>query len=197
MTLSEYLKKNRHSDPPAGTVGVETDWLALDTLEVPSGSLWVGDPYVCSAEDGCVVKVPKGTYSVEAKAMDFAGRKRVSRLRVFRRGATQLTLGKRVGETLTDTGLMAVCDIVALGEAVAGDNDAFNERVVNHNYKDCGTVRFTMSGPVELPYVAPGFGDCDGPVYGLRSGRRRVGIEVEILAPGYAYEDITRVDSDE
>jgi hypothetical protein len=59
---------------------------------------------------------------------------------------------------------------------------------VNHSYKDCGTVRFTLSGPIELPYVAPGFGDCEGPVYGLRSGRHRVGLEVEILAPGYAFE---------
>jgi hypothetical protein len=196
MMLADYLKKNKHSDPPVGTVGMESDWLTLDTLEVATGSLWVGDPFVCNAEDGCVVQVPKGTYLVEAKAMDFAGRKRVSRLRVFLQGAKGLTLGKKVGETLTDTGLMAVCDIAAVDAAIAGDHDTFNDRVVNHNYKDCGTVQFVMNAPIQLPYVAPGFGDCDGPVYALRSNRRRVGMEVEILAPGYAYEDITREDSD-
>jgi hypothetical protein len=197
MTLQEYLKKNRHSDPPVGTVGVESDWMELGTLEVTTGSLWAGDPFVCNAEDGCVVKVPPGLHAVEAKAMDFAGRKRVSRLRVLRQGTQEPVVGEVVGETLTDTGLMAVCDIDALNEAIGGDDDRFNDLVTQRDYKDCGIVQFRMKGPIAIPYVAPAFGDCDAPVFELKSGSERVGMELEFLAPGYVFRDFEDEDEEE
>jgi hypothetical protein len=190
MKLTDYLKKNKRSDPPRGTAGIESDWLEVGTVEVATGSLWAGDPYVCNAEDGCVVKVPKGTYSLEAKAMDFAGRKRVSRLRAYLKGVPDPALGKQVGETVTDTATMAVCDITALDKAIAGDYDGFQERVIDHDYKDCGIVQFEMTGPIRLPYVSTGFGDCGAPVYELRASGRRIGMELEFLPPGYTYEDI-------
>lgn len=190
MNLADYLKKTRRDFPPAGTVGVESDWLDVGaSLEVTTGALWAGDPYVCNAEDGCVVNVPAGTYVLQAKGMDFAGRKRVSRLRVVLQGVDQPVVGKTVGETLTDTATMAVCDVAAVDEAIAGENDRFQELVVDHNYKDFGVIRFTMAKPIAIPYVATGFGDCDAPVRVLRSGRRVVGMEVEFLPPGYAFGD--------
>src|SRR5438105_8771242 len=151
MDLAEYLRKNKQSDPPVGTVGLESDWMDAGTVEVTSGSLWAGDPFVCNAEAGCVARVPAGVYALEAKAMDFAGRKRVSRLRAYLRGSLAAVPGKKVGETLTDTGLMAVCDIVALDKAIGGDYDRFNDLVTQHNYKDCGIVRFQMKTPVAIP----------------------------------------------
>jgi len=98
VKLADFLKKNKPGDPPVGTVGVESDWLEVGTLQVTTGSLWAGDPYVCNGDDGCFVKVPAGPYVLMAKAMDFAGRKRVSRLRVFLESAGKLVLGKKVGE---------------------------------------------------------------------------------------------------
>jgi hypothetical protein len=190
MRLADYLKGNKRSDPPVGTAGVESDWMDVGTLQVSSGSLWAGDPFVCNAEDGCVVEVPAGLYTLEAKAMDFAGRKRVSRLRVLLHGVQDPVLGEMVGETLTDTGLLAVCDIIAVDEAIGGDDDRFNDLVTQRDYQDCGVVRFQMKAPVEIPYVSPAFGDCDAPVFELKSGHRRVGMELEFLAPGYVFTEL-------
>jgi len=193
VNLTEYFKKTKRDFPPKGTVGVESDWLDVGAeVEVTTGSLWAGDPFVCNAKDGCVVKVPKGTYVLQAKAMDFAGRKRVSRLRVVLQGAGKPGLGKKGGDTVTDTARMGVCDIVALHEAIAGDFDDFNDRITQFNYKmDCGVARFEMKAPIAIPYVANGFGDCDAPVYELKSRSKskkgRIGIELEFLAPGYAF----------
>jgi hypothetical protein len=190
MNLDDYLKKNKHDFPPVGTVGVESDWLDVGTsFEVTTGSLWAGDPYICNAEDGCVVKVPTGTYVLQAKAMDFAGRKRVSRLRVVLDGAEEPAVAKQVGETQTDVAVMAVCDIVALDEAIGGDNDRFQELVMDHNYKDCGIVEFEVKTPIAIPYVSTGFGDCGAPVFEVRSKGRLVGIELEFLPPGYAFSE--------
>ena len=197
MRLEEYLKKNRQSDPPVGTPGVESDWMEVGTLEVTTGSLWAGDPFVCNAEDGCVAKVPAGLYALEAKAMDFAARKRVSRLRVYLRGAREPVVGKKMGTTLTDTGMMAVCDIDALDKAVGGDYDRFNDLVTQRDYKDCGIVQIQMKGPIVIHYVSTGFGDCDAPVYELKSGRTRIGMELEFLAPGYVFQDFEDEDEEE
>jgi hypothetical protein len=87
MNLANYLDKNRHDDPPKGTVGVESDWLPFCAIEVATGSLWAGDPSTANAEAGFVFQVPSGTYLLEARVMDFAGRKRISRLRVYLQGA--------------------------------------------------------------------------------------------------------------
>jgi len=190
VNLTDYLKQNKRGDPPPGTVGVEfPDWLDVAGLRVTTGSLWAGDPYVCNAEDGCVVKVPKGDYAVQAKAMDFAGRKRVSRLRVVLQTAENPALGDEVGEAGTDTARIAVCDIGALDAAVGSDDDQFQELVTAHDYKECGVVKFRLTRPVEMPYVSSGFGDGSGPVFELTAGRRRVGVELEFLRPGYVFED--------
>jgi hypothetical protein len=197
VKLGDYLKKNKQSDPPVGTVGVESDWMDTGTVEVTTGSLWAGDPFVCNAEDGCVVKVPPGVYALEARAMEFAGRKRVSRLRVYLQGTQEPALGKKVGETLTDTGMMAVCDIVALDQAIGGDYDRFNELVTQRDYKDCGVVQFEMKKPIAIPYASTAFGDGDATVFELKSGRRRVGMELEFLPPGYVFEGFEEDDEEE
>ena len=189
MKLADFLKKNKPGDPPVGTVGVESDWLEVGTLQVTTGSLWAGDPYVCNGDDGCFVKVPAGPYVLMAKAMDFAGRKRVSRLRVFLESAGKLVLGKKVGEADIDTATIAVCDIAAVDDAIGDDRAHFAELITQHAYEDYGVVEFRMKKPIAIPYVATGFGDDSYPVFELRSGRRRVGIETEFLPPGFKYED--------
>jgi hypothetical protein len=188
VKLADYLENTKRGDPPVGTVGVESDWLEVGSFEVTTGSLWAGDPYVCNAEDGYVVKVPAGSYLVQAKAMDFAGRKLVSRMRVVHHAAGNPALGKEVGETGTDTAMIAVCDIEALVAAVAGDHDRFLELVTGHDYKECGIVEFKLKKVVSMPYVTTG-SDGGWPVFELRAGRRRVGIELEFMPPGFAFRD--------
>src|SRR5262245_23156124 len=156
VKLADCLKKNKRGDPPVGTMGVESDWLEVGTFEVTMGSLWAGDPCVCNAEDGCVVKVPPGSYVVQARAMDFAGRKRVSRMRVVQQSAGNPALGKEIGETGTDTARIAVCDIEALYAAIGGDNERFQELVTENDFEDCGIVVFKMKKPVSMAYVSTG-----------------------------------------
>src|SRR5204863_729713 len=102
----------------------------------------------------CVVEVPKGKYVLLAKAMDFDGRKRISRLRVVLEGVDEPRVGKEVGETSTDVALMAVCDIVALNEAIGGDNDKFQDLVMDYNYKDFGLAQLKMRTPISILYVS-------------------------------------------
>jgi hypothetical protein len=185
VKLAKFLEKNKRGDPSAGTAGAESHWLDVGTLESSTGSLWAGDPYTCNAEAGCIVKVPPGIYVIQAKAMDFSGRKRVSRLRVVLQAAGKPSLGKQVGETCTDTATMAVCDIGALDDAVGVEYERFQELVSQHDYQDCGSVRLQMQKPIEMPYVSTGFGDGGFPVFELSSGPRHVGMEVEFIPPGY------------
>jgi hypothetical protein len=189
VTLADFLKENNSGDPPGGTVGVESDWLDVGTLQVTTGSLWAGDPYVCNANCGCLVKVPAGTYVLMAKAMDFAGRKRVSRLRVLLQTAGKPVLGKKVGEADIDTARMAVCDIAAVDDAIGDDHGRFDELITQHEYGECGVVEFRMKKPIAMPYVDTGFGDGSYPVFELRSRWRRVGTEMEFLPAGFKYED--------
>jgi hypothetical protein len=188
VKLAEFLRKNKRGDPPAGTVGVESDWLEVGTFEVTTGSLWAGDPFVCNSEDGSVVEVPTGSYVVRAKVMDFAGRKQVSRMRVVQQSAVNPALGKEVGETGTDTAMIAVCDMAALDAAIGRDSERFQELVTGYDYEDCGIVEFTMKIPVSMPYVSTGT-DGGWPVFELKVGRRRVGIELEFISPGAAFSD--------
>jgi hypothetical protein len=142
---------------------------------------------MCNSEEGCFVKLPSGIYVLQAKAMDFAGRKRVSRLRVALQSAAKLVLGKQIGETGTDTATVAVCDIAALGASIGDDTDRFDELITQHEYKDCGVVELRKKNLIAIPYVSTGFGDGSFPVFELKSGRRRVGMEFEFIAAGYKY----------
>jgi hypothetical protein len=189
QTLQMYLANNRHDDPPEGTVGMESDWLPFTTLNVTTGSVWAGDPWIANAEDGLVVRLPLGTYQLEAKVMDFAGRKRISRLRACLESAKAPVLGKEIGETGTDSAKMVVCDMGTLEASIGADDDRYRDLVMKHEYKDCGCIQFRMKKPIVLPYVSTGFGDGGAPVFVLKSGRRRVGLELEFLPPGYKVGD--------
>ena len=49
--------------------------------------------------------------------------------------------------------------------------------------------RAKLRQPIALPYVAAGFGDGNASVFGLRSGRRRVGMELEFLPSDFAFPE--------
>ena len=78
MTLKQKFKKQKGEFPKAGVVGIESEWLQIGTLEIPTGSLLAVDVTLFNADDGHVTKVPPGKFIVEGKAMDFNGHLRVS-----------------------------------------------------------------------------------------------------------------------
>ena len=189
MTLSEYLKDSKPNLPALGTVGVETDWLVVASFQVTKNSLWVGDPYVANPQDGFLVEVPNGSYKLEAKAMDFAGWKAVSRVRAYLSAAQLIVRGRQIGDTCTDTAMVGIFDMNALDEAIQGQNDLFQDMVMNHNYEECGVIRINVGKGFDLPYVSTAFGDTDGKVFEIQASGDRVGFEIEFLPPHYAYEE--------
>ena len=54
-----------------------------------------------------------------------------------------------------------------------------------------------MKEPIAIPWVSTAFGDCEAPVFELKSGRERVGMELEFLAPGYVYRGFEDEDEEE
>lgn len=190
MNLSEFLKHSKPELPGAGTPGRETAWLAVTSFQVSRGSLWVGDPYVVNAEDGFLMDAPNGVYALEAKAMDFAGRLAVSRVRAYLSTAESPETGREIGYTCTDTAMVAVCDIRALDEAIPPDaNEAFQDAVMNHPSHDCGVIPIRVGRGFDLPYVSTAFGDTGGTVFEIVSNGARVGFEVEFLPPDYIYNE--------
>ena len=88
MRIDEFLKQSFVRRPEKGAAGEESDWLEFCDLQVVGKCIWVGDAnFVPHEADGFLVAVDPGCYSVTAKAIDFGGDKRVSRLRVCPQGA--------------------------------------------------------------------------------------------------------------
>jgi hypothetical protein len=188
MNLADALNSNTEGMPPNGTSGHESDWLSFCSLEVPTGSLWAGDPNIVNRDDGCVVKVPAGTYVLEAKVMDFAGHKKISRVRAILSGTLEPRLGKEIGEAGTDSALIGLCDIGALETAVSRDHEKFQQAIKDHPGAYFGIIRINIHGQVEIPFVSSGLGDGTGPVAELKANRRRIGIELEFIAADHVVE---------
>ena len=171
--LAKLLKKR---EKPPGRAPRE--WLFAAKLPVTSGSLFVGDPYYDPA-DAYVATVPPGTYRIEAQLRDLGGEWYTARVRAVLEDCDAPKLGKKIGETCTDLAVMAFYDLGAANEAIAGDNDLYMDRVIKKSFATCGLVQLKLAKPMTIAYVETGF-DCGAAVHELRSGRRRVGVEVEL-----------------
>jgi hypothetical protein len=171
--LATLLKKRNKPPGPA-----PQEWLPAAKLPVPSGSLFIGDPYYDPA-DAYVATVPPGIYQIEARLRDLGGEWYTALVRAILEGCDAPKLGKQIGETCTDLAVMAFYDLEAAKEAIAGDNDLYMDRVIKKAFATCGLVQLKLTKPMTIAYVETGF-DCGAFVYELRSGRRRVGVEVEM-----------------
>jgi hypothetical protein len=173
MDLAKLLKKRNKPPGPA-----PQEWLLATKLPVPSGSLFIGDPNYDPA-DAYVATVPPGTYQIEARLRDLGGEWYTARVRVILEGGGQPKLGKQIGETCADLAVIAFYDLKAAEEAIAGDNDLYMDRVTKKSFSTCGLVQLKLTKPLTIAYVETGF-DGGALVYELRSGRHRVGVEVEM-----------------
>lgn len=186
--LTDYLEK---SGPPGrmGVKGVETDWMEFTTLPVTSGKILVVDPgFAPEINDGVLVELPPGTYVLKAKAMQFGKERRPSRLRVALEG-TKSSIGGVIGEAWADTARIGVCDPEVFEAEWKNDDWAYEQldRVFSQTFT--GVAVLADGTDAILPYVESGFGDGDFPVHELieEGTGRRVGVEVEIIAPGATY----------
>lgn len=191
MKLKTYLAKGK-ATRPKGATSKESNWMLVDRFVVSSGRVWVGDPMFSWAEcregNGCIIRLPKGTYVVEAKGQEYGGPRLVTRLRVYLDGNEDPKLGKEIGEAGTDSAQIGVCDPKLIMEAFAAAYDNDENRILDSletTFDDlCGVYRPKPKTDGCVVYVPSGFGDGGGPVCELRVGRRRVGIETEFISSG-------------
>jgi hypothetical protein len=176
MNLNDYLSKKGKAPK-----GKTKEWLHFCTLEVSTGSLWAGDPNLANADDGCLVKVPRGRYAVEGIGLASGRYRVVSRLRVRLESAKHPKLGKKLGDTGTDSAMIGVCDIKAFDKACGSASGAeVQEAIAARTGDGFGIITMKKFPGVVMPFVPTG-SDGIGPVIALMSGGKRVGIELPFL----------------
>lgn len=189
MKLKSYLAKGKEA-PPGSPTGRETDWMLVDRLRISSGTMWIGDPGFSWAEcrdgSGCTLKLPEGTYRVEAKAQEYDGPRLVTRMRAYLDESDNPKPGKKIGDAGTDSGQIGVCDpkllMAAFAAAFDNDEDEVLESLESAFDDGCGVYYPKPNAAGCLVYVPSGFGDGGNAVFELRSGGRTVGLETEFIA---------------
>lgn len=191
MTLKKRFARQKGDFPRRGVAGQEGEWLAIGKLDAPKGTLCAVDVTLFNEDDGFVVKAPPGKYVVEGKVMDFNGHLRVSRVRAYLDGTTP-RLGKEVGETGTDSAMIAICDIKHCDAGMTDeDNEVFAEKLfdVEVDGGDVKTVKIGKKKTITFAVCETGLGDGGYPVFSLVDGKRTVGLEVEFLPGDFVMED--------
>jgi len=190
LDLKEYFKIDWSAKTPRkGELGTETDWMNFTELDVNSGKLLFMDPiHVNKPEEGLLVELPKGVYSLLIKAMRYANQKRISRLRVVL-PVKHPVLGKLLGYTRTDVAMTGICDCEAFTKLAdtVDIEELWDIRQPVFDIDSCGTVILKKDLEVRMPVVASGFGDGEYPVHELLSKSARIGTEVEYIKPETRY----------
>lgn len=193
MSLENYFGKSTGSFPTSGCVGTQSEWLDVGSISLPSGKLWVGSSFQKMREDGCIVKVPRGTHRVYVKGMDFDGHRRPARGRVCLDSAKELETGSACGKLGVDGGSVAFCDIATFKKVVVPQylNQFLKEFVqasMTAFFESYGiqSLSFDYGGQsIGVAFMPSGLGDGTYKVYPVRSGDVTVGMEVEFLPPNY------------
>lgn len=191
MNFSDYLSEGRYGFPRKGAKGVESDWLDFGQIEVPIGSLWLGDATVVSPEEGYTLKVSPARYIIELKGIDLKGIRTFSRARVFAAGSKHFAVGAKIGEAITDSSIVGICDIAAMQAAVKKGNMEEFEMDLQNATAQAGTGIDTFlygKKQFDLAYIVSGLGDGAFPVYSLKADSKVVGVEVEFLPPNYIHK---------
>src|SRR5688572_21732060 len=118
MHFLKYFINDTPDLPKEGVKGKQSPWLDVGDINIPNGSLWIGDARSPNAEDGLTLQVTPGPYVVQIKGMDFDGNRVPSRVRVYLKIAVKPTLGPLAGQTITDCAKVAICDIKELNSIV-------------------------------------------------------------------------------
>lgn len=191
--MSDLLRLLK-STPPGETThdapGEESGWLDFVEWSLSSGKLLICDlGYMPSEGDGLVVDLSPGKYVVQGKVMTYPGDRRVSRFRLVKPGV-EAALGEELGDTWTDTASTAICDLVTMTKIWdrVGEDDAMDRLdTAREDIGSMGVFDLEPGAGAIAPFVSSGFGDGTFPVFELKAGGRRVGIEVQFIAPDERY----------
>ncbi len=158
-----------------------TEWLELCTIEVTSGKLWMGDPLIANAEDGCVATVPVGTYVLEGIGGLFDRMRTVYSIRARLKGAASFHLGAEIGEAGTDCAMIGICDIGAFDAACRDVAEVQEELEEKTSRAGFGCVTLRRCRGAAMAFVPSGAGDGSGPVRELIDSGTRIGIQHNFL----------------
>jgi TPR repeat protein len=190
MKLTEYFSGDREKFlKPTSLTGERSGWLDFCDLVLKGGSILVVDTqFVPSEKDGLLVKLTPGTYSVQAKAVNYGGDVRIARLRVVKNGISP-ALAEKLGETWTDTANTGICDFETFSQAWGKDDDA-SYQIIEPFFdtgEEFGIAVLDEARNALMPFVHSGFGDGSFPVFELQADGVRSGFEIEFIADGEEY----------
>lgn len=159
--------------------GQESAWHDFAEIEVTAGKLWSGDPAILDVEDGYAHPLPNGTYIVAATVVQSEGHRHVGRLRAHLATQRGFQRGARVGENGTDSGMIGVGDIAALGTMGDVNADTLETRLEAAT-TGLGVLAFGKDKRIQVAFVPTG-SDGTGPVYELLHGETAVGVELSFM----------------
>ncbi|MES1180595.1 MAG: tetratricopeptide repeat protein, partial [Verrucomicrobiota bacterium] len=190
MKLTDYFSKDRDEFLKlTPETGEQTDWLDFCELELKGANFLIVDAqFVPSEKDGLLVALSPAKYSVQGKAINYGGDRRVSRLRVFQNGSN-LRLGDEIGKTWTDTANTGICDFETFSKAWGNDDDA-SYKIIEpffESLNDVGIAVLAAASGAIMPFVHSGFGDGTFSVFELQAEGKRVGFEIEFITDDEKY----------
>ncbi|WP_337174118.1 hypothetical protein [Paludisphaera sp.] len=169
MDLESYLKEPVSVDRPRSS-----GWLSAGRLEIPSGVIVVADPtFLFHAEP---IEVGAGTFEVEVKLSDFAGRRVVSRLRATR--APGGAVGDHVQRFIVDSGRVGLADVDRFHAETEPLDDAGYQAYIAGTKGDELVGTLHPDGPSPLLYAQTGFGSGAYLVREIVRDGERVGLQV-------------------
>lgn len=182
MAIVKFLRKLFPESSEEQSPGEPGVWVTIENLVVSGGSIWAGDPFIAAREEGHIVEVANGDYTVEAQWSDSPLGRKIGRVRVKPASLQDVELGPQIGEVSVDQAVVGLCDMNALDKAVAGQHDEFQDHIESLWLGSFGQINFTLAGDIQIVYVESGIGDGVYPAFNVHSDDQIVGLEVEFLS---------------
>lgn len=169
MDLDSYLKRPVSTDSPR-----TSGWLAAGRLAVPSGVMILADPtFLFHAEP---IEVGAGTFAIEVRLSDFAGRRLVSHLRATRSPGG--TVGADVQRFIVDSERMGLADVDRFQAETEPLDDAGYQAYIAGTKDDDLIGILHPDGPSPLFYCETGFGSGAYLIREIVRDGERVGLQV-------------------
>lgn len=162
----------------------ESGWLPHSEFELRGGRLQILDIQMTGNDgEGVILDAQPGIYMIEVRVLTDGIDRRVSRARVYPRGAP-LSLGIVAGVVGVDLGAVAICDVDRLAPWVGNHEPEWQRwghplwfgRTMRAGVYPCDPAQTVVA------FVESGYGDGTYPVYFLRSRGRVVGLEAEFIS---------------
>lgn len=184
-----YFRMAEGIQPKKGEKGCPSEWLRFASIDLKGKSFLVVDAsFVPSKRDGLSIKAKPGNYEAWVQGISFGHDRRVAKLRVIRSGAAA-SLGRKLGETWTDTATTGVIDYESFKAAWGRDDEASYERIepALDALETVGEAVLDRKAGAVMLLVESGFGDGRFPVIELVDAGTTVGFEIEFIAEDRPY----------